>query len=132
MQRRNERAPVWWASWINVALGVWLILAPFVLAYATVAARWNSLIVGILLVALSLWAVRTTSSLPCWLSAVLGAWLVAAPLALGHVTTRAAASDFIVGFVVTFMGLLAGTRRQAFRAGERGYTAPRGVRGGRT
>ncbi len=37
-----------WASWINVALGVWEIIAPFALGYSgTTAAVTNDIIVGV-------------------------------------------------------------------------------------
>jgi VIT1/CCC1 family predicted Fe2+/Mn2+ transporter len=39
-----------WLSWNNVALGSWLIVAPFTLGYRTVhAAAVNEVIVGLLL-----------------------------------------------------------------------------------
>ncbi len=44
-------------DWINVVLGVWLIIAPFVLSYTFVtAALWNDIIVGIVVVVLAGWA----------------------------------------------------------------------------
>lgn len=44
------------ASWTNVALGAWLIIAPFVLAYTSAAATWNDVVVGVLIAALALWS----------------------------------------------------------------------------
>lgn len=47
-------------DWINVVLGVWLIVAPFVLGYSVVAAAlWNDIIVGIVVVVLAGWAALT-------------------------------------------------------------------------
>ena len=44
-------------DWINVVLGAWLVIAPFVLGYtALVAALWNDIIVGIVVVVLAGWA----------------------------------------------------------------------------
>jgi hypothetical protein len=44
-------------DWINVVLGVWLIIAPFLLGYsALTAALWNDIIVGIVVVVLAGWA----------------------------------------------------------------------------
>lgn len=41
-------------SWMNVALGVWMIAAPFVLDYAAVeAAQTNSIVVGAVILALA-------------------------------------------------------------------------------
>ena len=51
-----------WVEWVNLALGVWAILAPWLLGFATVAAALYAhviigLIVGVL-AALDLWMIR--------------------------------------------------------------------------
>ena len=51
-----------WEEWVNLALGVWAILAPWLLGFATVAAALYAhviigLIVGVL-AALDLWLIR--------------------------------------------------------------------------
>ena len=51
-----------WEEWVNLALGVWAILAPWLLGFATVAAALYAhviigLIVGVL-AALDLWMIR--------------------------------------------------------------------------
>ena len=45
-----------WLSWFNVALGVWLLIAPFILFYASSAAVWNDIIVGIIVICLGVWS----------------------------------------------------------------------------
>ena len=42
-----------WARWINVTLGVWLILSPFILEFTTDQAIWNNIIVGFLVMVFS-------------------------------------------------------------------------------
>lgn len=49
--------PALWGEWINLVLGAWLILAPFLLPHESGVARWNHLIVGILVVADALAAI---------------------------------------------------------------------------
>jgi hypothetical protein len=45
-------------DWINVVLGIWLIIAPFLLGYTAVtAAVWNDVIVGLVVIVLAGWAV---------------------------------------------------------------------------
>lgn len=44
-----------WQNWVNVILGIWLIIAPFIFNF-DVAARWNSVIVGIVVAVLAYWA----------------------------------------------------------------------------
>ncbi|HEX5418004.1 MAG TPA: SPW repeat protein [Chloroflexota bacterium] len=38
-----------WLSWITAAVGIWLILAPFVLNYTTSNARYNDIVLGVLI-----------------------------------------------------------------------------------
>ncbi|EPC03123.1 hypothetical protein L861_22700 [Litchfieldella anticariensis FP35 = DSM 16096] len=46
-----------WEEWILLALGVWMILAPFLLGYAgIVEAMWNSVIIGLLVGADAIWS----------------------------------------------------------------------------
>jgi hypothetical protein len=40
-------------GWVNVVLGGWLIIAPFIFSYTLVGATWNSIIVGALAVILA-------------------------------------------------------------------------------
>jgi hypothetical protein len=47
-----------WEEWINVALGAWLAISPWTLGIANAAARWNFLIIGILILALALYEIR--------------------------------------------------------------------------
>ena len=47
-----------WEEWINVALGAWLALSPWVLGIASAAARWNFVVVGALVVALALYELK--------------------------------------------------------------------------
>jgi SPW repeat-containing protein len=47
-----------WEEWINVALGAWLAISPWALGIANSAARWNFVIVGVLVLALALYEIR--------------------------------------------------------------------------
>ncbi len=43
-----------WQNWLNVILGVWLILSPWIFGYVGKSgALWNSVIVGILVAVLA-------------------------------------------------------------------------------
>ncbi len=49
------------ASWIIVALGVWLIVAPFALNYAAfLPALWNDIIVGAVIIVFGAWSAAAT------------------------------------------------------------------------
>lgn len=45
------RAPEDWEEWVNIVLGAWLVIAPFVLGFypGLAAAAWNEVIVGLLI-----------------------------------------------------------------------------------
>jgi hypothetical protein len=47
-------------EWINLVVGVWLVLSPFTLNYSgVVMALWNSIIVGVVVIVLAAWAATT-------------------------------------------------------------------------
>jgi hypothetical protein len=51
-----------WEEWANAALGAWLIVSPFLLAFGTqAAATWNQIVVGALICILAVWAAMTTT-----------------------------------------------------------------------
>lgn len=53
-----------WEEWINVVAGAWLAISPWVLGIKSVAARWNFVSVGVLVVALALYELREMRSRP--------------------------------------------------------------------
>jgi hypothetical protein len=53
-----------WEEWINVALGAWLVISPFILGIASAAAKANFLIVGVLVGALALYEMRSARQQP--------------------------------------------------------------------
>lgn len=48
-----------WIGWITVVLGLWLVLAPFVLSYTGMVSIWNDIILGIIVTGISLWSMTT-------------------------------------------------------------------------
>jgi hypothetical protein len=45
-----------WNSWVIVALGVWLVLAPWILGFSAFnLAAWNSVLMGVLAIIFSFW-----------------------------------------------------------------------------
>jgi hypothetical protein len=54
-----------WQEWVNVVLGAWLFVAPWVLGFSGVrAAAWDHWIVGILVFAFAAWALQDARSRP--------------------------------------------------------------------
>jgi small-conductance mechanosensitive channel len=138
-----------WSSWINLLLGVWLVIAPFALSYsglerragtgwstATSRAGSNDTLVGGLVIILAAFAIVATADRwrgrlgaqrvrrwASWLIVTLGVWEIIAPFALGYSgTTDALANDILVGSGLVVFGLIAAlTARAGLVATQRGY-----------
>jgi len=88
------------ASGTNAGIGVWLILAPFILAYSGVTpALWNDIVVGAwLLVVAGMRAINTTRYEGLsWTNLGFGLWLIVAPFILSY-------GDFAMGLGATALG----------------------------
>jgi len=106
-------------SWLVVVLGVWEVLAPFILGTSRSAgALWDAIILGIALVILAVWAalsnqVTTVKSLS-WINAVLGLWLIVAPFIVRYSGVAAALwNDIIVGILVAVLSVWAANTKTA-------------------
>ena len=95
------------AAWINVLLGIWVIISPFVLGFASIPqAMWNNVGAGIVVAALAL----TQTGSPrqsgwSWANVILGAWLIISPFALAFATTTAVWNNVILGIIILIVGL---------------------------
>jgi hypothetical protein len=93
-----------WPRWINVALGVWLVLAPALLGYLDANAWTNDRLLGVL--------VALTAGMALWfpkvrfLNASFGVWLMIAPFVLGYIGSRAITNDILVGLAVTVISFI--------------------------
>lgn len=52
-----------WLDYVNVILGVWLVISSFVLGSMVMAAVWNSIILGVVVVVLAGWDSSAASKL---------------------------------------------------------------------
>ena len=95
---------------VNLILGVWLMVAPFALRYATghTSASSNDVVIGLVLVGCSLW-ILTSATTPLGalaLESLCGAWLFLAPLALQkRAVSDALANNAVVGAIVLLISL---------------------------
>lgn len=53
---------VTWVSWVNGILGVWLLVTPIFLTGMTAGVVWNSIILGIIVLATAIWSGMSSSS----------------------------------------------------------------------
>ena len=97
------------ASWINVIVGIWLIITPYIYGYAGTTVGTSSILIGIVVGVLSL--VRAFSSLRgtfwlSWVNVIAGAWLIISPFVLGVTDSNAVfANEIIFGIVVGIVAL---------------------------
>ncbi|WP_163649804.1 SPW repeat protein [Modicisalibacter sp. 'Wilcox'] len=92
-----------WRDRIMLLFGAWLAVSPYVLGFATTAslAMWSTLVVGLVLIAMSALAIWKQKAWEEWLLLALGVWLLVAPFALGFLgLTNAAINSFIMGVLV--------------------------------
>jgi hypothetical protein len=95
---------------INVVLGAWLILAPFVMGYSGSRVELtNDVALGVLLIGCSWWIVEAaTGQVGAALGLLGGIWLVAAPFVLHYQRmSRAFANDIGVGILSVLVSLTA-------------------------
>jgi hypothetical protein len=103
----GNRTQVQTASGLNIILGLWLIIAPWVLDYSSQNnAVWNQVVIGIAVATLATARVAAPEKFASlsWTNFVLGTWLVIAPFVLRYNdTTNTAAiywNDIIVGVLI--------------------------------
>lgn len=76
--------PRHWEDWVELVLGVWLFVSPWVLQYRETTAAQSAFLVGFLLIVTELIALSSLVEVwEEWFSVIFGAWLVISPLVLG-------------------------------------------------
>ncbi len=101
------------ASGLNILLGIWLIIAPFVLGYARLeAAQTNDIIVGILVAIIA--TIRSFGAFTqpgwSWMNVFLGIWLIIAPFVLGYSNVSTPLwNDIILGILIAVMAWTSAT-----------------------
>ena len=117
MIKVQEKVTAFWRDTVNLVLGIWLIVSPFVLGYAEqTAPAWNAYAIGVVIAVLSAAALWQFQKWEEWLSAVLGAWLVVSPWILGFSVSRVATwNQIVVGIVVGVLAFWSGVTEPEMR-----------------
>lgn len=106
----NER-PVsgpWWSrsgsSWVNILLGIWVLISPFVLAVHSSKGVWSNVITGAMVGVLALvrWSMHQRGW--SWLNLFLGIWLFISPFVL-FLSGAAMWNNVILGIIIAAMAL---------------------------
>jgi hypothetical protein len=107
VQRVDENLPSQWQDSVNLILGIWLLVSPWILPYAALpGAAWNARLTGIA-IALAAGAALTTYEVwKEWVNVLLAAWLIVSPWFLGYSDVGAPFyNQFIVGLAVGILAL---------------------------
>jgi hypothetical protein len=95
-----------WAL-VNLVLGAWLVVAPWILGYGGRGAAVNDVVLGVAVGAAAIILLVTGLRGWAWVTLVLGAWLVAAPWILGYGGIAAAATnDVILGLAIGVVSVI--------------------------
>jgi uncharacterized membrane protein HdeD (DUF308 family) len=115
MTSDRTEAPGAWASWLNVIMGIWLIISPWVVGFAgQTAAFWNSFLAGIAVLLVALIAGRSFKSSPSWWNVALAVWLIVSPWVVGFSSQEAATANSVVpGIIVGILALTAALAKSA-------------------
>jgi hypothetical protein len=111
------------ASALNAIVGVWLIVAPWVLGYKPGNPRWNDVAFGALVALLALTRVFGAYR-QSWISlanALIGAWLVVSAFTI-DTSGLALVNDLVCGALVAVYALSSASASDSLR-GPNGYTA---------
>lgn len=96
-----------WQDFVSVAMGVWLIVSPWVLGiHAPLQAIGDFVAIGIVLAAFALTEVFVPEAWEEWSELVLGLWLIASPWVLEFSNVPLAMQNAVVcGLLVSVLAL---------------------------
>jgi VIT1/CCC1 family predicted Fe2+/Mn2+ transporter len=92
------------SSWVNILLGIWVIVSPFVLAFHSSKAIWSNVVTGAVVGILAIIRWRIHQPGWSWLNLILGAWLVISPFVL-FLSGAAMWNNVILGVIVAAFAL---------------------------
>ena len=83
-----------------MALGLWLLVSPFVVGYAVPAALWNTVLAGAAMLILSLLRAGIPQAPTLWfLNLLPGVWLIVAPFLFDYIGSGAFWNSILTGSV---------------------------------
>ncbi len=86
-----------WEDWVDMVLGVWLAISPWVLGFTdNDAATRNALIVGVAVAVLSGSTFLVYNVIEEYVDVVLGIWLIISPWVLSFSGTTDMVADFVI------------------------------------
>lgn len=94
-----------WQDWADLLLGLAVLLSPWLLGFADVAApMWNAVFTGAAIMALSAFAIAHLEPWEEWLNIALGLWLIVANWLLDYGAAHLATASHVgLGLLITFL-----------------------------
>jgi len=94
-----------WADAVNLLLGAWLFLTPWLFSYtAENLASWNAWIAGLVIALLGIAALTAFAEWEEWVELIAGIWVAISPWVLGFsAVTSAMGWHVIVGVIVAVL-----------------------------
>lgn len=101
-------------SWINFILGLWLIVAGFVLSGGVPAVRAEEICLGIVIAIFAFVSATRYTAPAAWLVALAGLWTLIAPGVIDYTMSHGArTNDVIVGVIVLVLGFASAVYRRS-------------------
>lgn len=107
-----------WAQFINVLIGLWLMVAAEVLQLSNKAAI-NAYVIGPIIISMAVIALWESMRSVRYLNILCGAWLLIAPWLLSYNLTRDYVNDIVAGSAIIMLSLVKGNITHKFGGGWR-------------
>ncbi|MEQ9125183.1 MAG: SPW repeat protein, partial [Alphaproteobacteria bacterium] len=89
-----------WAPFLNIALGAWLVVNPWLAGYESIWMRWSDVGAGAAVMLLAFATLSWRFALLRWAVAAVGLWVMFAPLAFWAPTQAAYLNGTLVGALI--------------------------------
>lgn len=96
MEWKSERA----CDVLNLILGAFLVVSPWLFGFAAGAETQNAVVSGIIIAVLSIAALAAFAEWEEWLNLIMGLWVIVSPWLLGFAGTTAAWVHVVIGIIV--------------------------------
>ena len=95
------------ASWLNLIVGIWLLISPTVLNVGAGPLRANAVIFGIAVIVISIWSllISPANHVPAWLNALIGVWMFISGWVLGYNVPAAPWNGLITGVLLVIFSI---------------------------
>jgi len=91
-------------DWVNLVLGIALVISPWVLAFPAGAATYNAVIAGLVIGLVAIGAIVAFAQWEEWVNLIVGIWVLIAPFILGFGGAATAMwTHVVIGLVVAIL-----------------------------